>query len=91
MPCLILFLQGAAAEEEEFPLAERLLVGGQAVIEGVMMRGGGQVATAVREPSGRIIVESRAETSIAERYPILKKPFLRGNYQIGRASCRERV
>lgn len=83
MPCLILFLQGAAAEEEEFPLAERLLVGGQAVIEGVMMRGGGQVATAVREPSGRIIVESRAETSIAERYPILKKPFLRGIVVLG--------
>lgn len=64
-------------------MAERLLVGGQAVIEGVMMRGGGQVATAVREPSGRIIVEARAVTSLADRYPLLKKPFLRGVVVLG--------
>lgn len=64
-------------------MAERLLVGGQAVIEGVMMRGGGQVATAVREPSGRIIVEARAVTSLADRYPLLKKTFLRGVVVLG--------
>ena len=63
--------------------ADTLLVGGQAVIEGVMMRGAGQVATAVREPSGRIIVDARAVTSIAERYPLLKKPFLRGIVVLG--------
>lgn len=64
-------------------MADRLLVGGQAVIEGVMMRGAGQVATAVREPSGRITVDVRAVTSLAERYPILKKPFLRGIVVLG--------
>ena len=53
-------------------------VGGQAVIEGVMMRGPGYTATAVREPSGSIVVQKEATTSIQERYPILKKPFLRG-------------
>lgn len=73
----------AGANEEEFPLADQLLVGGQAVIEGVMMRGAGQVATAVREPSGRITVDVRAVTSLAERYPILKKPFLRGVVVLG--------
>ena len=53
-------------------------VGGQAVIEGVMMRGPGYTATAVREPSGSIVVNKEATTSISDRFPILKKPFLRG-------------
>ena len=53
-------------------------VGGQAVIEGVMMRGPGVTATAVREPSGTIVVQKETTKSIADTYPILKKPFLRG-------------
>ena len=53
-------------------------VGGQAVIEGVMMRGPGYTATAVREPGGTIVVQKEITTSIQDRYPILKKPFLRG-------------
>ena len=53
-------------------------VGGQAVIEGVMMRGPGVTATAVREPAGTIVVQKEATKSIADTYPILKKTFLRG-------------
>ena len=53
-------------------------VGGQAVIEGVMMIGPGYTATAVREPAGTIVVQKEATKSIADTYPILKKPFLRG-------------
>lgn len=53
-------------------------IGGQAVIEGVMMRGPGYIATAVREPSGGINVKKEQLSSITERYPILKKPLLRG-------------
>lgn len=55
-----------------------LMVGGQAVIEGVMMRGNGKVATAVREPNGRITVDVKPVDSISDRFPILKWPFLRG-------------
>ena len=58
------------------------LVGGQAVIEGVMMRGFGKVATAVREPNGNIAVEVKPVNSITDRYPILKKPFLRGSVSL---------
>ena len=54
------------------------IVGGQAVIEGVMMRGFGKVATAVREPNGNINVQVKAVSSIADRYPVLKLPILRG-------------
>ena len=53
-------------------------VGGQAVIEGVMMRGKTHVAVAVRQPDGEIFVDVRPVNSISDRYPILKKPFLRG-------------
>lgn len=53
-------------------------IGGQAVIEGVMMRGPGLIATAVREPSGNIIIKKEEIKSISNRYPILKKPMLRG-------------
>jgi uncharacterized protein YqhQ len=56
----------------------KVSIGGQAVIEGVMMRGPDVIATAVREPSGEIIVKTEAFTPISDRYPILKKPMLRG-------------
>lgn len=58
------------------------MVGGQAVIEGVMMRGPGLTATAVRDPNGRIQVNAKPVTSIADRYPILKKPLLRGSVSL---------
>ncbi|HML89916.1 MAG TPA: DUF1385 domain-containing protein [Methylomusa anaerophila] len=43
-----------------------------------MMRGPEYIATAVREPSGGIVVEKDRLESITGRYPILKKPMLRG-------------
>jgi uncharacterized protein YqhQ len=55
-----------------------LLVGGQAVIEGVMMRVGGTVATAVRRTSGEIVVDKGVFASLADRFSVLKKPVLRG-------------
>ena len=54
-------------------------VGGQAVIEGVMMRGPKYIATAVRTPSGDITIQKDTIHSITDRFPILKKPFLRGS------------
>ncbi|MBO8126080.1 MAG: DUF1385 domain-containing protein [Firmicutes bacterium] len=52
--------------------------GGQAVIEGVMMKGRNHIATAVRRSAGDIIVESREITPWSKRFPILKYPILRG-------------
>ena len=60
----------------------KLSVGGQAVIEGVMMRGPKDVATAVRDQDGHIQVETHPVSSIADRYPILKKPMLRGTVSL---------
>lgn len=61
----------------------KVFVGGQAVIEGVMMRGPGYIATAVREPSGEIIVKKEPFFSIGDTYPLLKKPLLRGVVSLG--------
>ena len=59
-------------------MGQKLSVGGQAVIEGVMMRGPGKIAVAVRKPNGEITVDLKPAGSISDRHPILKKPFLRG-------------
>ena len=56
-----------------------LAVGGQAVIEGVMMRDANKTATAVRLPNGEIEVETHPVTSIRERYPVLNLPLIRGS------------
>ena len=61
------------------------LYGGQAVIEGVMMRGADHWALAVREPTGTIHVESHAIDSVANRHPIWRKPFLRGIIVLGQS------
>ena len=56
-----------------------LAVGGQAVIEGVMMRDAHRTATAVRLPNGEIDVETRMVSSIRDRYPVLNLPLIRGS------------
>ncbi|MDF1543490.1 MAG: DUF1385 domain-containing protein [bacterium] len=55
-----------------------LNVGGQAVIDGVMMRAKDKIATAVRVPSGEIMVKTQLYRSLASRYKVLNLPILRG-------------
>ncbi|MDS1030354.1 DUF1385 domain-containing protein [Bacillota bacterium LX-D] len=59
-------------------MAEPFQYGGQAVIEGVMMRGPKDWAVAVRKKTGEIIVDKKKINSIVQRYPFLKWPLLRG-------------
>ena len=53
-------------------------VGGQALIEGIMMRGVKETAVAVRMPDGGIYKEVMKIKSIKDKLPILKLPLLRG-------------
>jgi uncharacterized protein YqhQ len=54
-------------------------VGGQAVIEGVMMRSADKVATAVRVPAtGEILVKTVPYVPLSRRHKILNTPILRG-------------
>lgn len=55
-----------------------ILVGGQAVMEGVMMRVPGAYATAVRDPDGNIQIDRHDFKSKVDAYPFLKMPLLRG-------------
>jgi len=60
------------------PASPQALVGGQAVIEGVMMRAPGGVATAVRRPDGVISVRYTDHVPFTQRFSLLKLPILRG-------------
>jgi uncharacterized protein YqhQ len=61
------------------------LYGGQAVVEGVMMRGQDHWAVAVREPAGGVYVESHDVDSVARRHPMWRKPFFRGILVLGQS------
>src|SRR5260370_22483010 len=56
-----------------------LMVGGQAVIEGVMMRTPNAYAIAVRKADGTIVNTASALPRWSDKYPILKLPVLRGS------------
>ncbi len=55
-----------------------LIVGGQAVIEGVMMRTPGAYAVAVRKQDGTIVHTAARLPKWSDKYPILRLPILRG-------------
>lgn len=59
--------------------------GGQAVLEGVMMRGRNHWAVAVRRPDSNVHLESHEIRSVAKRFPLLAKPGLRGVLALGQA------
>jgi uncharacterized protein YqhQ len=58
---------------------DQIIIGGQAVIEGVMMRAPHSYAVAVRKPNGKIVAMSEQLPALSEKYPILKLPVLRGS------------
>jgi uncharacterized protein YqhQ len=59
-------------------MSQRITYGGQAVIEGVMMRGPQRLAIAVRRPDGEIAIRQEEINSVLNRLPILRLPILRG-------------
>ena len=57
-------------------------IGGQAVIEGVMMRSPTHYATAVRTPQGRIVIQKTPFKSLVRRFKILNIPVVRGAFAL---------
>lgn len=53
-------------------------IGGQAVIEGIMMKNGDDYATAVRKPNGEIEVAKERYVSLTEKVKFFSLPFVRG-------------
>lgn len=68
-----------------FQGSEEILVGGQAVIEGVMMRSPHSYAVAVRRPNGSIVVGQDYLDRPSEKHPWLRYPILRGLGTLGQA------
>ena len=52
--------------------------GGQAVIEGVMMKGLNKLAIAVRKPDNSIVVKKRDLTPLSDKFKVFGWPFIRG-------------
>ena len=57
---------------------EETLVGGQAVMEGVMMRAPHSYCVAVRKPGGEIVTEEMSLARMSEQYKIFRYPVFRG-------------
>ena len=53
-------------------------IGGQALMEGVMMKNGSHYACAVRKPDGTIEVDDQRTTLLSDKYKIFKLPIIRG-------------
>ena len=64
---------------------ETTLVGGQAVMEGVMMRSPHSYCVAVRKPNGEIVTEESPLARLSDAYPAFKLPVLRGLGTLGHA------
>ena len=64
---------------------EETLVGGQAVMEGVMMRAPHSYCVAVRKPSGEIITQEMPVARVSEKHSYWKLPILRGLGTLGQA------
>jgi uncharacterized protein YqhQ len=77
-------VSSAPSEGQEAPKKDQFFYGGQAVIEGVMMRGKRHYAVAVRLPTTKQIVVDRGELKAAIYVnPFWKLPFVRGLALIG--------
>ena len=56
-------------------------IGGQAVLEGIMMRNGGKYAVAVRKPDKEIVIDVQEHVGLTEKYKFLNVPFVRGVFK----------
>ena len=57
---------------------KKFQVGGQAVIEGVMMRSPKSFTVAVRKSNGQIVIKKQPYVALTERFRFLKIPIIRG-------------
>ena len=62
---------------------KRTSIGGQALIEGIMMRGPFRQAIAVRDQQGEIVLKVDELKFIKDKYPILGLPLIRGVVNFG--------
>ena len=82
-------LERLAAHTQLLPVLESgeetTLIGGQAVMEGVMMRAPHSYCVAVRKPNGEIVTETKPIEKLSEKNRLWKLPMLRGLATLGQA------
>jgi uncharacterized protein YqhQ len=74
---------GDGERPHSHPTGKRPSIGGQAVLEGVMMRGPSRWSVACRRPDETIAVEKFPLPTLSERHPWLKWPLFRGVIVLG--------
>lgn len=68
------------SKQGNFDTCFRTTIGGQALIEGILMRGPVKQAIAVRRPDGGIEIKEEELHFIKEKFPVLGLPFIRGTF-----------
>lgn len=63
------------AKEKKCPIVD---IGGQAVMEGVMMKAPDAIAVAVRRPNGEIVVDRQTYKPVTDKHKWMKLPIIRG-------------
>lgn len=66
------------SEKEQTCTSFKTMIGGQALIEGIMMLGPDKRAIVVRKPDGELEVKVEPRTAVKDKYPILGVPLIRG-------------
>ncbi len=66
-------------QKTDSPLCPRADIGGQAVLDGVMMKSPDAIAVAVRRPNGDIVVKRETYESPAKKHKWMGLPFIRGS------------
>lgn len=66
------------SEKEQTCTSFKTMIGGQALIEGIMMLGPDKRAIVVRKPDGELEVKVELRTAVKDKYPILGVPIIRG-------------
>ena len=67
------------SDKENFNAIKKTSIGGQALIEGIMMKGPDRLATAVRKPDGEIIIR-KSEIKPIFKNKFFKLPIIRGSF-----------
>ena len=57
---------------------KRTSIGGQALLEGVMMKNGNRYATAIRKPDGTLDIQVKEYIGLGEKYKVFRIPVIRG-------------
>lgn len=78
----LIFELGGKLEEKIYQSSFKTTIGGQALIEGIMMRGPEEISIAVRNPDNEIIIKNQEINSLEKKYKFLSLPIIRGAYRL---------